>query len=78
MATGVAGLYGQTVTSRAIKDPRQGRDCVITLNQLTAGETAKAQQSRENPVTLIHVHVRILFTFCKTSKIKNIYIAQRL
>ena len=64
--TGVTGPHGQTVTSRVIKEPELGSDFVTILNQLMAGKTARVQQPRAIPVTLIPVQVSVfLFVFDK-------------
>ena len=59
MATGVAGRLGRTVTSRVMEETRQGGDCVTTLSQLMAEETARGLQPRENTVTQTPVQVCI-------------------
>lgn len=47
----MTGLRGQTVTNHVTKEPRQGDECVIILNQLMAGKTVKVQPLRERTAT---------------------------
>ena len=58
-ATGVAGLHGLTVTSRAMAETRQESANAIILNQLSEEKTARVQQRKRTPAICTVVQVFI-------------------